>query len=149
MIDHMTLRVRDVTRSIEFYRRALAPLGYVAKAHHEPTVGFGVDDGTAHSDFYVSPAGEANRQPDGCACPVTHIAFLAPSREAVHAFYEAALAAGGRDNGAPGPRPYHPGYWSAFVLDPDGNNVEAVVDWAHAGNTAEAGRKEDTGQAGE
>lgn len=64
--------------------------------------------------------------------PVTHIAFLADSQQAVQAFHAAALAAGGRDNGAPGPRPYHPGYYSAFVLDPDGNNIEAVVDWAHS-----------------
>ncbi|KAB8287729.1 VOC family protein [Bifidobacterium avesanii] len=136
MLDHLTLRVRDVNRSIEFYRRALAPLGYVAKAHHEPTIGFGVDDGTPHADFYVSPM-EGNAAPGGdagdCPSPVTHIAFLAPSREAVRAFHEAALAAGGRDNGEPGPRPYHPGYYSAFALDPDGNNIEAVVDWAHAG----------------
>lgn len=135
MIDHMSLQVRDVARSIEFYAKALAPLGYVAKAHHGPTVGFGVDDGTPHSDFYVSPA-ESGDGCDGLVCPVTHLAFLAPSRQAVCAFYEAALAAGGRDNGRPGPRAYHPGYWSAFVLDPDGNNVEAVVDWAHAGGEA-------------
>ena len=137
MIDHMTLRVRDVARSIDFYAKALAPLGYVAKAHHEPTIGFGVDDGTPHSDFYVSPGAETCGERAGAVCPVTHIAFLAPSREAVHAFYEAALAAGGRDNGAPGPRPYHPGYYSAFVLDPDGNNVDAVVVWAHGGAASE------------
>lgn len=87
MLDHITLHVRDVGRSIAFYEHALAP-------------------------------------------PPTHIAFLAPNREAVRGFHAAALAVGGRDNGAPGPRPYHPGYYSAFVLDPDGNNIEAVVDWA-------------------
>ncbi|MBT1170141.1 VOC family protein [Bifidobacterium sp. SO4] len=124
MLDHITLHVRDVERSIAFYRQALAPLGYVTKAHHEPTIGFGVDDGTLHSDFYVSPMDDAE------SSPVTHIAFLAPDRASVQAFYRAALAAGGRDNGAPGPRPYHPGYYSAFVLDPDGNNIEAVVDWS-------------------
>ena len=109
----------------------LAPLGYIVKAHHEPTLGFGVDDGTLHSDFYVSPIEglEAEASP---VTPVTHIAFLADSQQAVQAFHAAALAAGGRDNGAPGPRPYHPGYYSAFVLDPDGNNIEAVVDWAHS-----------------
>lgn len=144
MLDHITLRVRDVARSIAFYTAALAPLGYTAKAHHEPTIGFGPDDGTAHSDFYVSPAEDApSAHPAGAASgdgadgeagapttPVTHIAFLAPSQEAVRAFHAAALAAGGRDNGAPGPRHYHDGYYSAFVLDPDGNNVEAVVDWS-------------------
>ncbi|KAB7788310.1 VOC family protein [Bifidobacterium cebidarum] len=124
MLDHITLHVKDIERSIAFYRQALAPLGYVAKAHHEPTIGFGVDDGTPHSDFYVSPMDDEE------ASPVTHIAFLTPNVEAVQTFYQAALAAGGRDNGAPGPRPYHPGYYSAFVLDPDGNNIEAVVDWS-------------------
>ncbi|NMM97928.1 VOC family protein [Bifidobacterium olomucense] len=124
MLDHITLHVRDINRSIEFYQAALAPLGYIAKAHHEPTIGFGMDDGTPHSDFYVSPKDNAEDS------PVTHIAFLAPDRAAVQAFYRAALAAGGRDNGAPGPRLYHPGYYSAFVLDPDGNNIEAVVDWS-------------------
>lgn len=124
-------RERHRPCSITFYKQALAPLGYIVKAHHEPTLGFGVDDGTLHSDFYVSPIEglEAEASP---VTPVTHIAFLADSQQAVQAFHAAALAAGGRDNGAPGPRPYHPGYYSAFVLDPDGNNIEAVVDWAHS-----------------
>ena len=114
--------------AISHYGRAVPD---IVKAHHEPTLGFGVDDGTLHSDFYVSPIEglEAEASP---VTPVTHIAFLADSQQAVQAFHAAALAAGGRDNGAPGPRPYHPGYYSAFVLDPDGNNIEAVVDWAHS-----------------
>ncbi|MCI1242166.1 MAG: VOC family protein [Bifidobacterium subtile] len=152
MIDHMTLHVRDIERSTAFYTAALAPLGYVVKAHHEPTLGFGVDDGTLHSDFYVSPLDDdaANGVANGVADSATnatsddspdqssqqpyaptHIAFLAPDHAAVRAFYDAALAAGGLDNGAPGPRPYHAGYYAAFVLDPDGNNIEAVVDWSH------------------
>lgn len=137
MLDHLTLKVRDIDRSIAFYTKALAPLGYIAKAHHEPTIGFGVDDGTPHSDFYVSPMDEPTEtiQLDDAtaatsACPVTHIAFLADGPAAVRAFHTAALAAGGRDNGAPGPRAYHPGYYAAFVLDPDGNNIEAVTDWS-------------------
>ena len=132
MIDHITLRVSDIDRSISFYRQALAPLGYVVKAHHEPTLGFGVDDGTPRADFYVSPARENPVAASGPQrpTPVTHIAFRAKDRSDVVAFHEAALKAGGTDNGAPGPRTYHPGYYAAFVLDPDGNNIEAVVDWA-------------------
>lgn len=128
MLDHITVHASDCARSIAFYEAALRPLGYVAKAHHEPTIGFGVDDGTLHADFYVSPMERANQTP-----VPTHIAFRAISEEQVRAFHAAALAAGGRDNGAPGPRAYHPGYYAAFVLDPDGNNVEAVTDWSHAG----------------
>ena len=126
MIDHLTLKVRDIRISIDFYSKALPPLGYVAKAHHEPTIGFGAEDDGAHSDFYLTPSG------DGIGSPVTHIAFRAADTAMVDAFYREALAAGGRDNGAPGLRDYHPGYYSAFVLDPDGNNVEAVVDWSGA-----------------
>lgn len=124
MIDHLTLMVRDMGRSLDFYTRALAPLGYVAKAHHEPTIGFGAGNDGPHSDFYLTPTGS-----DACSS-VTHIAFRASDVSVVDAFYREALAAGGRGNGAPGPRDYHPGYYSAFVLDPDGNNVEAVVDWS-------------------
>ena len=126
MIDHLTLKVRDIQASIDFYSKALAPLGYVAKAHHEPTIGLGPEDDGAHSDFYLTPS------EDGTASPVTHIAFRADDAAMVDAFYREALAAGGRDNGAPGLRDYHPHYYSAFVLDPDRNNVEAVVDWSGA-----------------
>ena len=129
VIDHITLTVRDIARSIDFYTKALAPLGYIVKAHHEPTLGFGVDDGTHHSDFYVSPqgtacGGAAHAQP---VSPITHIAFAADTQEQVKQFYAAALTAGGRDNGAPGPRNYHPGYYAAYVLDPDGNNIEVAI----------------------
>ena len=109
LIDHIGLGVRDLAASRRFYEAALAPLGLALSAHGENIF---IDElwiGQVERDFSR-----------------LHIAFQAPARAAVEAFYAAALAAGGRDNGAPGERAYHPGYYAAFVLDPDGNNVEAV-----------------------
>lgn len=122
MIDHLGLNVSDFKRSRAFYEAALQPLGLgvVAeippdKGGGRPHVGFGPDRGV----FWLSPG-------DRVSTPL-HVAFTADTRAAVDAFHAAALAAGGRDNGAPGPRPYyHPDYYGAFVLDPDGVNVEAV-----------------------
>ena len=94
MIDHITLHVSNAERSIAFYTKALSPLGYIPKAHHEPTIGFGVDDGTPRSDFYISPMDDPAQQP----IP-THIAFRATNEQAVRDFYEAAITAGGMDNG--------------------------------------------------
>jgi len=123
MLDHLGITVADFERSVAFYIQALAPLSIVvirqltaadtgAHAH----VGFGHD---SKAFFWISDAA----QPHG----VIHIAFNSPSRSAVAAFYRAALAAGGQDNGPPGPRKhYHADYFGAFVFDPDGNNVEAV-----------------------
>lgn len=116
MIDHISLKVRDLARSKAFYEAALAPLGYAVIMEFGVTVGLGAG---RKPDFWLG-VGEASGP--------MHIAFAAESREAVDAFHRAALAAGATDNGAPGPRPqYHPGYYGAFVLDPDGNNVEAVI----------------------
>jgi catechol 2,3-dioxygenase-like lactoylglutathione lyase family enzyme len=122
MLDHVGIEVSDFARSKAFYEQALAPLGIGLMM--EPvagSAGFGAE--TEHGPkpfFWVMSRGR----------PVVsgaHVAFGAPDREAVAAFHAAALAAGGTDNGAPGPRPiYHPGYYGAFVLDPDGNNVEAA-----------------------
>jgi catechol 2,3-dioxygenase-like lactoylglutathione lyase family enzyme len=115
VIDHVKLHVADAERSRAFYEQALAPLGY--RVIMQPAPGL-VGMGTGFPDFWVA-------QSD--APTVAHVALRAEDREAVDAFHAAALAAGGRDNGAPGLRPqYHPGYYGAFVLDPDGNNVEAV-----------------------
>ena len=108
MIDHITLHVSNAERSIAFYTKALSPLGYIPKAHHEPTIGFGVDDGTPRSDFYISPMDDPAQQP----IP-THIGFRATNEQAVRDFYEAAITAGGMDNGRPGPRAYHSGYYAA------------------------------------
>ena len=128
MIDHITLRVRNVEASHDFYAAALAPLGYTDKVRHGSTVGMGVSDGTPRADFYLSP--EEQETSGAAASLVTHVAFRAHSERQVRDFYAAALAAGGIDNGKPGLRDYHPGYFAAFVLDPDGNNIEAVTDWS-------------------
>jgi catechol 2,3-dioxygenase-like lactoylglutathione lyase family enzyme len=123
MIDHTTFAVSNLEHSKDFYTQSLAPLGIVLLMN----VTADRTGGRAFAGF------GANGKPffwigDG-AQPVTgvHIAFRAPSRTAVDAFYANALAAGGKDNGPPGLRPYyHPNYYGAFVLDPDGNNIEAV-----------------------
>jgi catechol 2,3-dioxygenase-like lactoylglutathione lyase family enzyme len=116
MIDHSGVSVSDVVTSKAFYRAALAPLGYTLLMESEQSAGFGV---APKPDFWIG-RGKPN-------VPPIHIAFRAESRSQVDAFYKAAMAAGGRDNGAPGPRPqYHPSYYGAFVLDPDGHNIEAV-----------------------
>jgi len=107
--------VRDFERSRSFYERALEPLGYRVMLTPAPGVaGLGRD----MPDFWIA---------QGEPAAVAHVAFRADSRQLVDAFHAAALAAGGADNGGPGPRPrYHPAYYGAFVHDPDGNNVEAV-----------------------
>jgi catechol 2,3-dioxygenase-like lactoylglutathione lyase family enzyme len=115
MIDHIILGVDDVQTSRAFYERALAPLGMEVVMAMPGGAGFGAD---GKPWFWVS-----DREESG---PV-HVAFASPDRAGVDAFYEAALAAGGRDNGRPGLRlHYHPSYYGAFVYDPDGNNIEAV-----------------------
>jgi catechol 2,3-dioxygenase-like lactoylglutathione lyase family enzyme len=118
MFDHVGLNVRDYGASRAFYEQALAPLGYsVVMAFDEwKACGFGTNE---QPEFWIS-----QREPYGTG---THVAFTAPDRATVDAFHEAALAAGGRDNGEPGLREqYHPTYYGAFVLDADGNNVEVV-----------------------
>ena len=116
VIDHVIVGVRDLRASRAFYERALAPLGIgVVLEHPTSGVAFGRD---WKPSFWL-----AARTP---SAPV-HIGFASTDRAAVDAFHREALAAGGRDNGAPGLRPqYHGAYYGAFVLDPDGNNVEAV-----------------------
>ena len=123
MIDHTGINVSDFGSSRKFYTNLLAPLGYQLLHEFDTDgtgsatgAGFGVD---GKPDFWIFQ-GEVNT-------PRLHIAFRAETREVVEAFYDAALKAGGRDNGAPGLRPhYHPNYYGAFVLDPDGHNIEAV-----------------------
>jgi len=116
-LDHVGLDVADYAASRAFYEAALAPLGIRLMMEPVPNLGgFG-------GDFPFFWIGERGRGPDSG----THVAFRVEDRATVDAFHEAALAAGGRDNGGPGVREiYHPTYYGAFVLDPDGNNVEAV-----------------------
>jgi catechol 2,3-dioxygenase-like lactoylglutathione lyase family enzyme len=116
-LDHVGIDVSDYETSKAFYENALAPLGM--KLMMEPVPGIcGFGDGMPF--FWI---GKRDRGSDNGV----HVAFTAPDRPTVDAFHEAALAAGGKDNGAPGVREiYHPDYYGAFVLDPDGNNVEAV-----------------------
>ncbi|HEY8515287.1 MAG TPA: VOC family protein [Candidatus Binatia bacterium] len=116
MIDHLGISVSDFERSKRFYQAALAPLGYqLVKEYAGIAAGFGAD---GKPDFWIAP---------GTPTAGLHVAFTTRDRKTVDAFYEAAIAAGGRDNGKPGVRAqYHPNYYGAFVLDPDGYNVEAV-----------------------
>jgi len=127
MIDHIGFSVSDYARAKAFYQKALAPLGYVLvkevqqDKNDAPAAGFGVN---GKPDFWIGGEGGLNK-------PV-HIAISASDRAGVDAFYQAAIAAGGKDNGPPGIRAhYHPNYYGAFVLDADGNNIEAVC---HAAN---------------
>jgi catechol 2,3-dioxygenase-like lactoylglutathione lyase family enzyme len=119
VIDHITVGVSDLARSRAFYEAALAPLGLSEARTYDVLPGEVEFGPHGLTDFAISTA-----YPVGA--PV-HVAFAADSREQVDAFHAAALAAGGRDHGAPGPRPeYSERYYGAFVLDPDGHNVEAV-----------------------
>jgi catechol 2,3-dioxygenase-like lactoylglutathione lyase family enzyme len=125
MLDHLGLNVSDYAASRDFYRQALAPLGYavVMEVTRDMTGGYeGCGFGPpGRPQFWVGHGGS-----DAHAGGM-HIAFVAPSRAAVHGFHAAAIAAGGKDNGAPGLRPhYHPDYYGAFVIDINGHNIEAV-----------------------
>ena len=133
MLDHMTFRVTDIVRTKAFYSSALAPLGYSVcfEGNYGVNVlGFGYPDtkgldGKKTDDVWFvdgpSPYGGA---PATTGC---HLCWRAENRAQVDAFYHAAIAAGGKDNGAPGLRPhYHQNYYGAFVIDPEGNNIEAV-----------------------
>jgi catechol 2,3-dioxygenase-like lactoylglutathione lyase family enzyme len=125
MLDHTGINVSDLARSKVFYRAALAPLGYeIRKEHGSQAAGFGVPDGLRKSP---DPGGEFWIAQGDPQTPRVHVAFNAATRTEVDAFYQAAIAAGGKDNGPPGLRPrYHADYYGAYVLDPDGYNIEAV-----------------------
>jgi catechol 2,3-dioxygenase-like lactoylglutathione lyase family enzyme len=121
MLHHISLGVRDLERAAAFYDAVLAPLGYARVWTHPTAVGYGEPGGGDRL---------AIKQADGARPPAAgfHVAFCAPTRAAVSAFHEAAMRAGGSDNGPPGPRPqYGPEYFAAFVVDPDGHRLEAVL----------------------
>ncbi len=116
MLDHVGVGVSDLDRSKAFYAAALAPLGYSLAFEFDGGAGFGSGEGIP--DFWIH---------EGDSTAGAHVAFQARERSLVHAFHEAALAAGGTDNGEPGPRPqYTPTYYAAYARDPDGHNIEAV-----------------------
>lgn len=121
MIDHLGMAFSDYNRAKSFFEKALAPLGYgvvmeVGAEQGEPSAGFG----SGGRPYFWIAGSKGPKSP-------LHLAFSAIDRPAVDAFYRAALAAGGKDNGPPGIRAdYHPNYYAAFVLDADGNNIEAV-----------------------
>jgi catechol 2,3-dioxygenase-like lactoylglutathione lyase family enzyme len=115
MIDHIGVLVSNLDASAAFYTEALAPLGYVPVMRSEQFAGFGV---AGKPDFWIGVGKPTDK---------IHVAFRAKGRSDVRAFYEAAMTAGGTDNGPPGVRQnYHPNYYGAFVRDPDGHNIEAV-----------------------
>jgi catechol 2,3-dioxygenase-like lactoylglutathione lyase family enzyme len=115
MLDHAAVNVSDLDASKQFYTEALKPLGYSLLFEAEGFLGFGKGQ--------MPSLGVARREPAGGG----HVAIAAADRTTVDAYHEAAMKAGGRDNGAPGVREhYHPSYYAAFVHDPDGNNIEAV-----------------------
>ena len=121
MLGHLSFGVSSLARAIAFYDAALAPLGFTRVWSEEHAAGYGAPGGPDRLALFAKP-GEA-RAPG----PGFHLAFPAPSRVAVDAFHRAAIGAGGRDAGAPGPRPrYGPTYYAAFGIDPDGFKLEAV-----------------------
>lgn len=111
LLDHVHLRVADLEASKRFYRAVFTAIGLPDVLHEGPSFFYADELFVDQADGYTSKV---------------HLAFQASSREVVQAFHRAALEAGGKDNGGPGERRYHPGYYAAFAFDPDGNNIEAV-----------------------
>jgi catechol 2,3-dioxygenase-like lactoylglutathione lyase family enzyme len=117
MYDHIGLKVKNVAASVRFYEAALKPLGHVLASSDDSGAGFGPAGAPAFWLYHHK----------GTQNPGTHVAFIAPDHAAVDRFYRNGIEAGGRDNGKPGLRAdYSPKYYAAFLIDPDGNNVEAV-----------------------
>lgn len=124
MLNHISIGVRDITRTKAFYDAALTPLGYRCLSAGDSSLGYG-DTAVA---FWISATTSPVPADDASGL---HVCFTAPTRKSVDAFHKAALGAGGRDNGKPGIRAdYDPGYYAAFVVDPDGYRIEAYCDHA-------------------
>ncbi len=122
MLHHVSVGVKDVERAAEFYDAVLGALGYKRTAQYLP---YAIAYGEGASEFWIQLPHDRNNASVGNGA---HVGFSARSREAVHRFHEAALAHGGGDEGAPGPRPdYGPDYYGAFARDPDGNKIEATL----------------------
>jgi catechol 2,3-dioxygenase-like lactoylglutathione lyase family enzyme len=123
MLDHVSLGVSDIARSRRFYDAVLRPLGLVRIVDFRERTGadYGAAPGSTGVEFTITEEAGAVVPSRG-----SHLCFRAPDRDAVGAFHAAALTAGGRDDGRPGPRNYHAAYYAAFVLDPDGHRIEAV-----------------------
>jgi catechol 2,3-dioxygenase-like lactoylglutathione lyase family enzyme len=120
VLSHLSFGVNDLGRAAIFYEKILAPLGYVRVFANDRAIGFGEPGGQDRLALFVKSQATAPG-------PGFHLAFIAPNREAVNAFYAAAIGAGGRDDGAPGLRlQYGPNYYAAFVIDPDGYKLEAI-----------------------
>ncbi len=123
MLDHVSLGIGNLSRAKKFYDRALKPLG-VKIVWPVPGYGYGYGETKDAPKFWIGLPLAKRRKPKACAG--SHLAFQAPNRRAVDAFYKAALKAGGKDNGKPGLRPeYHSNYYGAFVIDPEGHAIEA------------------------
>lgn len=125
-LDHIGINVTDYGRSKTFYEKALAPLGITLAMEYGKAAGFGRDK---KPDFWIGQGTTSFQKAEQLdAITPVHVCFTARSRADVDAFHAAAVAAGGRDNGKPGIRAeYHPNYYGAFVIDPDGHNVEAAI----------------------
>lgn len=127
MIDHVSISVNNYEKSLIFYDQTLEVLGYKRNMtidipeKNVRTAGYGKGE---KPSFWISPMGK--KEEDIGKARGVHFAFSAPNTEAVNAWYKKCLELGGKNNGAPGPRPYHPGYYGAFIIDPDGWRIEAV-----------------------
>lgn len=123
MINHVSIIVKDLNKSRDFFQTVLAPLGYKLLAEHPRSAGFGQEDIDGKRDLWLHQGEVGNKKSFSC------LAFTAQNKKQVDSFYKVAIDVGAKDNGPPGYRPkYHTGYYAAYVIDPNGYNIEAVFD---------------------